>query len=79
MQYTPTSLCKLATCNPKLIKGRHKVCPYIIQQNRRKIKNPGSVLLSHRKTAVPSAQEGLTTVFGMGTGVTPPPLPPGKL
>jgi hypothetical protein len=43
-----------------------------------KIKNPGSVLLSHRKTAVPSALEGLTTVFGMGTGVTPPPLPPGK-
>lgn len=22
----------LATGNPKLIKGRHKVCPYIIQQ-----------------------------------------------
>ena len=26
--------------------------------------------------AVPSALEGLTAVFGMGTGVTPPPLPP---
>ena len=24
---------------------------------------------------VPSAQEDLTTVFGMGTGVAPPPLP----
>lgn len=23
---------QLATGNPKLIKGRHKVCPYIIQQ-----------------------------------------------
>ena len=34
--------------------------------------NPGSDLLSHTVTrAVPSAVEGLTTVFGMGTGVTP--------
>ena len=33
--------------------------------------NPGSDLLSHTVThAVPSAEEGLTTVFGMGTGVT---------
>ena len=36
-------------------------------------KTPGSALLSHKVSqAVPSAQEGLTTVFGMGTGVTPP-------
>src|SRR6266480_2775537 len=36
--------------------------------------NPGNVLLSHQATlAVPSALEGLTAVFGMGTGVTPPP------
>ena len=34
--------------------------------------NPGSDLLSHAVThAVPSAVEGLTSVFGMGTGVTP--------
>ena len=34
---------------------------------------PGSVLLSHKVTqAVPSALEGLTAVFGMGTGVSPP-------
>jgi hypothetical protein len=34
--------------------------------------NPGSDLLSHALThAVPSAVEGLTSVFGMGTGVTP--------
>jgi hypothetical protein len=34
---------------------------------------PGSDLLSHKATlAVPSAVEGLTSVFGMGTGVTPP-------
>ena len=35
--------------------------------------NPGDDLLSHAVTrAVPWALEGLTTVFGMGTGVTPP-------
>jgi hypothetical protein len=34
----------------------------------------GNDLLSHRVTAaVPSALEGLTSVFGMGTGVSPPP------
>jgi len=33
---------------------------------------PGNDLLSHPVTrAVPSALEGLTSVFGMGTGVTP--------
>jgi hypothetical protein len=32
--------------------------------------------LPHGDRAVPSALEGLTTVFEMGTGVTPPPLPP---
>ena len=38
-----------------------------LQQN-----NPGSDLLSHAVAhAVPSAVEGLTSVFGMGTGVTP--------
>ena len=37
------------------------------------IKNPGSDLLSHEVSpAVPSAVEGLTAVFEMGTGVTPP-------
>ena len=34
--------------------------------------NPGSDLLSHAVTRpVPSAVESLTSVFGMGTGVTP--------
>src|ERR1700693_5040903 len=37
----------------------------------------GNDLLSHRVTpTVPSALEGLTTVFGMGTGVSPPPWSP---
>ena len=34
--------------------------------------NPGNDLLSHGVAPeVPSAEEGLTTVFGMGTGVSP--------
>ena len=42
--------------------------------------NPGDDLLSHPVAqAVPSALEGLTAVFGMGTGVTPPVLSPRKL
>ena len=42
--------------------------------------NPGSDLLSHAGAgAVPSALEGLTPVFGMGTGVAPPATPPGTL
>src|SRR5262249_2091887 len=32
--------------------------------------------LPHGDHAVPSAQEGLTAVFEMGTGVSPPPSPP---
>src|SRR5207247_7979462 len=39
----------------------------------------GGVLLSHSVSrAVPSALEGLTSLFGMGRGVTPP-LPPHQL
>ncbi len=35
--------------------------------------NPGNVLLSHQVSlAVPSAQEGLTALFGMGRDVAPP-------
>src|SRR2546428_2380952 len=41
---------------------------------------PGSDLLSHAvASAVPSAQGGLTSVFGMGTLVAPPAMPPGTL
>ena len=40
-------------------------------------RNPGGVLLSQGATPqVPSALTGLTAVFGMGTGVSPPPWPP---
>lgn len=39
-----------------------------------KKKKPGDDLLSQPLARlVPSAQEGLTAVFGMGTGVSPPP------
>ena len=41
------------------------------------LRNPGGVLLSQGATPqVPSALAGLTAVFGMGTGVSPPPWPP---
>lgn len=43
-------------------------------------KGPGSVLLSHTLTrAVPSALEGLTSEFEMGSGMAPPTLPPEEL
>ena len=39
---------------------------------------PGGDLLSQENDLqVPSARAGLTAVFGMGTGVSPPPWPPG--
>ena len=42
--------------------------------------NPGDDLPSHAVShAVLSALEGLTSVFGMGTGVTPPLQPPETL
>ena len=42
--------------------------------------NPGDFLLSHTVTrAVPSAPAGLTSVFGMGTGVTLPTKSPENL
>lgn len=41
------------------------------EENKREI--PGNDLLSHPVArAVPSALVGLTAVFGMGTGVSPP-------
>ena len=47
------------------------------QKQPRKRVPPGSVLLSRPPSGqVPSALEGLTAVFGMGTGVSPPPSPP---
>src|SRR4030042_2022327 len=42
-------------------------------QGLTKIKKPGNDLLSHCQAAVPSARQGLTSVFGMGTGGSPAP------
>ena len=46
----------------------------------RLLRNPGDVLLSQGDAPqVPSALAGLTAVFGMGTGVAPPPWSPENL
>ena len=44
------------------------------------MRNPGGDLLSQGASPqVPSARAGLTAVFGMGTGVSPPLWPPETL
>ena len=43
------------------------------------IKKPGDDLLSHPQRAVPSARQGLTSVFGMGTGGSPALWSPGNI
>ena len=56
--------------------GRHSLLPYKQKPANRSsrafhLNNAGSDLLSHTLShAVPSAVSGLTSVFGMGTGVT---------
>jgi hypothetical protein len=63
-------------CWSKNIKQKARFQPWL-KTGLKKI--PGGVLLSHPAAqAVPSAQKGLTSVFEMGTGVAPSPLPPGK-
>ena len=58
-------------------RGGHCVQTRSPTPKRRAQDNPGGDLLSHTVTrAVPSAVEGLTSVFGMGTGVTPLLSPP---
>src|SRR5437762_12245164 len=48
--------------------------------SRASINNPGGFLLSHAVArAVPSAPRGLTSVFGMGTGVALSTQPPENL
>ena len=45
-----------------------------------KIKKPGNDLLSHEANlTVPSALKGLTSEFGMGSGVSPSLKSPGKI
>src|SRR5438067_9170300 len=54
--------------------------PAQVYPERAFIINPGGFLLSHAVArAVPSAPRGLTSVFGMGTGVTLSTQPPENL
>jgi hypothetical protein len=76
----------LCSHNAHLSPGFYACARYVAQHDNtggrfRTIKKAsGGDLLSHIVTdAVPSALEGLTSVFGMGTGVSPPPLPPESL
>ena len=54
---------------PKTTYGAPKGAPF-------KEKSGGVLLSQGISPQVPSALVGLTSVFGMGTGVTPPPWPP---
>ena len=50
---------------------------HVVTHERASLNNPGDFLLSHAVTrAVPLAPAGLTSVFGMGTGVTLPTKSP---
>ena len=71
-------------CGDDTTTGRNTI-DFLFAESYNKIAAPtgtahkkiGGDLLSHAVThAVPSAQEGLTAVFGMETGVTPPLSPP---
>jgi hypothetical protein len=63
----------------KEIEGRDLLIkkPAQVYPERASFNNPGDFLLSHTVSrAVPSAPAGLTSVFGMGTGVTLPTKSP---
>src|SRR4029450_4732011 len=64
---------------PESVPGRTEVAPKREEPPHRAAlpKVSGGDLLSHPVArAVPSALEGLTSGFGMGPGVSPPPWPP---
>ena len=69
------SICRVSADRAKATNGIRRDEKAVENQVSTAFKNtPGGVLLSHTVSrAVPSALEGLTTVFGMGTGVSPPP------
>ena len=65
--------------NTRRVPGEKQKPARVMRPKRAFLLNPGSVLLSHRLAAtVASASEGLTAVFGMGTGGAPPVWPPGR-
>src|SRR6266705_3615873 len=62
--------------NVEIPEQKHESPPNICPAGLR-LNNPGDFLLSHTVSrAVPSAPAGLTSVFGMGTGVTLPTKSP---
>src|SRR5207245_2049360 len=64
----------------KLIFHLTIIKPAQVYPERASFNNPGGFLLSHAVArAVPSAPRGLTSVFGMGTGVTLSTQPPENL
>ena len=66
------------------LRRRDRTPKALVKKKARRIRraseeSPGNVLLSHAVAhAVPSALKGLTTVFGMGTGVAPSLWSPGN-
>src|SRR5687767_14425179 len=67
-----TALRAMPGAHIKMKKPLHQM-KRLLSPVRRYVINPGSDLLSHTPAhAVPSAVAGLTSVFGMGTGVTLP-------
>ena len=58
----------------------NEYCRYLMGKSKKNKKKPGNDLLSHPpKETVPLALGGLTSVFEMGTGGSPPLLLPGNI
>ena len=77
---SPVSACRLASevpCGykpPAQPRNRAQKRQVTRPKSGHLVEKSGGVLLSQgESTQVPSALTGLTSVFGMGTGVTPPP------
>ena len=62
--------------SPSSVRNEERPAP---KRDRAFRKIVGTDLLSHSYAAVPSALEGLTSEFGMGSGGPPPPLVPTNL
>ena len=66
----PTTLRLTAECSAiELLRQKVDVTPPYLESG-------GDLLFRAVSSQVPSALKGLTSVFGMGTGGTPSPLPP---
>ena len=66
----PTTLRLTAECSAiELLRQKVDITPPYLESG-------GDLLFRAVSSQVPSALKGLTSVFGMGTGGTPSPLPP---